>query len=63
MQYGPTTYLIDQIEVRSKVVIYFLGLDLTFLNIELEELDDNIAPRPKDVLGPLNDLDPPRPAT
>lgn len=33
MQYTATTYLINKNEVRSKVAIRFLGLDLMFLNM------------------------------
>lgn len=56
-------YLVGKNEVRSKVVINFPSLDLTFLNMESEESNNESAPGPKDATGPWGDADPPPPAT
>lgn len=44
MSYGAMTYLIGKNEVWSKAAIRFLGLDLTSLDMDLEELDDKSTP-------------------
>lgn len=59
MQYIVATYLISKNKVRSKVAIRFSSLDLTFLNMESEESDDESAPRCKDTAGPSSDTNPP----
>lgn len=59
MQYTVMIYLVDKNEVQSKVVIYFLGLNLIFINLELEESDDESTPRFEDATSLLGDADPP----
>lgn len=51
------TYLISKNEVLLKVAICIPGLDLTFFDMELEELDDESALGSGDV-GPLGDANP-----
>lgn len=59
MQYATVTYLVGKNEIRSKVVICFPALDLIFLNVELEEVNDEFAIGPKDAVGRSGDAVPP----
>lgn len=59
MQYTTMTYLVSKNVVQSKVAIHFLGLNLPFVNVELEKSDDDSTPRLKDAIGPSSDGDPP----
>lgn len=62
MQYVAVTYLVGKNEIWSKVAIFFTGLDLTFFDMEPEELDDS-APGFGDAAGSSGDADPPLVAT
>lgn len=54
IKYSTMTYLIGKDEVRSKVAIHFPGLDLTFLDMESKEEDDD-----KSALELRANVDPP----
>lgn len=63
VMYSTTSYLLCKSEVRSKVALYFPTLDLSFLDKELEEFDDEPALELEDATGPSSDTDPPPLAT
>lgn len=56
MQYTTMTYLFCENEV-------FLGLNLIFLDVELEELDNESTSGPRVVVSPLGHMGPPPPTT
>lgn len=59
IKYSVEAYLVGKNKVLSKVDICFLGLNLTFLDEESEDKDDEPAPELEIVADPLAATNPP----